>query len=196
MLDIAVSYEIYKFLGHDFLTWLWFMIDKDPGLLKTITGEEGYLEIGNRMVFENRSGNNVMESVTIKGDDAGLEEGILSLKKGAMVTELNLSYRLGERIWQFTVRGESFHITQMKLPVNEKDGPEPDPEIVVLEKADLCEKIFILMDNLYAKFVKIRISERLGQETLPNMRLWLKSLHKEALISIQKKSFLIDSVGY
>jgi len=143
-------------------------------MLENITGEEGYIEIGNRMVFEKRSGNNVMESVTIKGDDAGLEEGILSLKKGAMVTELNLSYRMGERRWQFTVRGESFHITQIKIPENAKDGPEPEPEIVVLEKASLCEKIFILMDNLYEKFIKIRISERWGKETLPNMRRWIK----------------------
>ena len=150
------------------------MIEKDPGFLKKIIGEEGYLEIGNRMVFENRSGNNVMESVTIKGDDAGLEEGILSLKKGAMVTELNLSYRSGERRWQFTVRGESFHITHIKIPDNEKEGPEPEAEIVVLEKAALCEKIFIVMDKLYEKFIKIRISERWEKETLPKMRRWIE----------------------
>ena len=29
MLDIAVAYNRYKFLGNEFLTWLWFMIETD-----------------------------------------------------------------------------------------------------------------------------------------------------------------------
>lgn len=29
MLDVSVSYDRYKFLGYEFLTWLWFLIEKD-----------------------------------------------------------------------------------------------------------------------------------------------------------------------
>ena len=34
MLDVSVSYNRYKFLGHEFLTWLWFLIEKDRKLLE------------------------------------------------------------------------------------------------------------------------------------------------------------------
>jgi len=43
-----------------------------------------------------------VETVTIKGDDAGLEEGLLALRKGAVVSEINLAYKSGEQEWSFT----------------------------------------------------------------------------------------------
>jgi len=173
MLDVAVSYHRYKFLGYEFLTWLWFTIEKEPEKLDKIIGESGFIEIGNRMVIENRSGNDVKETITIKGDDAGLEEGILSLKKGAVVTELNIAYKLGDQRWQFTVKGESFHITNIKIPDTGSDVHSQDTESIVLEKAALCEKIFFIMDNLYKNFIKLRISDNWQNDTLPNIRSWI-----------------------
>ena len=81
MLDIAVAFNRYRFLGNEFLTWLWFAIDTrgdDP-----LTSR---LSLGNRMVLERRQSGNAVESITIKGDDAGLEEAFMALKKGALVT--------------------------------------------------------------------------------------------------------------
>ena len=34
MLDVAVAYNRFKFLGDEFLTWLWFIIEQDPAYLK------------------------------------------------------------------------------------------------------------------------------------------------------------------
>ena len=34
MLDIAVSYNRYKFIGHEFLTWLWFVMDRHVEILQ------------------------------------------------------------------------------------------------------------------------------------------------------------------
>ena len=96
MLEVSVSYNRYKFLGNEFLTWIWFVIDNDPETLKNIVPSEFTLDIGNRTVLENRRDAGV-ETVTIKGDTAGLEEGMLALRKGAMVTELNLLYETADR---------------------------------------------------------------------------------------------------
>ena len=171
MLDVSVSYNRYKFLGYEFLTWLWFVIDNQP---KTIgIGENGSLEIGNRIALENRNHGDVTETIIIKGDDAGLEEGVLSLKKGAMVSEINLSYRWEERIWQFTLKGESFHLTQVKIPEKRSASGVEDIEKIVLEKSDCCEKMFRLIDKLYENFIKTRISERWEKETLPAVRSWI-----------------------
>ena len=30
MLDLAVAYNRYRFLGDEFLTWLWYTIENDP----------------------------------------------------------------------------------------------------------------------------------------------------------------------
>ena len=54
MLDVAVAYNRFRFLGDEFLTWLWFIIENDPGYLNNLSSEPFSLEIGNRIVLENR----------------------------------------------------------------------------------------------------------------------------------------------
>ncbi|MGD8943942.1 MAG: hypothetical protein PVJ37_11805, partial [Desulfobacterales bacterium] len=101
MLDIAVAYNRFKFLGEEFLTWLWFVMDQDPTILRKADPDLTSLEIGDRIVLEKRH-KKAVERITIKGENAGLEEAMLALQKGALVTELNLVYRSAEQKWQFT----------------------------------------------------------------------------------------------
>ena len=115
MLDIAVAYNRYQFLGEEFLTWLWYVIEKDQNLIKNFDNDFVALEIGNRIVFENHRKESG-EHITIKGDGASLEEGILTLKKGALVTELNVIYKSAELTWQFTLKGESLNVSSLNIP--------------------------------------------------------------------------------
>jgi hypothetical protein len=92
MIDVATAYNRYKFLGEEFLTWLWYVIENNQNLIKNFDRDFVGLEIGDRIVFENRRKESP-ERITIKGEGAGLEEGILALKNGALVTELNLTKR-------------------------------------------------------------------------------------------------------
>ena len=54
MLDVAVAYTTYKFIGEEFLTWLWFVIDTDISTVQAIDNDFNSLEIGNRIVLENQ----------------------------------------------------------------------------------------------------------------------------------------------
>jgi hypothetical protein len=174
MLDVSVSYNRYKFIGHEFLTWLWFLIEKNPDLLKQLNPDLVSLEIGNRVMLENSSRDS-WETITIKGDDAGMEEGILALKKGAVVTELNLHAQCGELKWQFTLKGESFNVSNFKTP---ETGPIETGEDIagaVLEKAFLYENIMALIDTMFKHFVTLRISNKWSSEVIPLIRAWLRS---------------------
>ena len=91
MLDVAVAYNRYRFLGNEFMTWLWFMIDTRQDQLSKFADGLTALEVGNRIDLENRQDEKV-ERVTIRGDDADLKEGYLALKKGALVTDINLIF--------------------------------------------------------------------------------------------------------
>ena len=75
MLDVAIAYNRYRFLGNEFLTWLWYTLENHSAQLSEIDADLSALQIGNRMVVENRR-NEGLETITIKGDDAGLEEGL------------------------------------------------------------------------------------------------------------------------
>jgi len=174
MLDIAVAYNRYKFLGNEFLTWLWFMISTDKNRLRKYDPDLVSLNVGNRLVLENTR-NNAKETVTIKGDDADLEEGLLALRKGAVVTEMHLSYKAGAQNWHFSLKGESLNISNLKLP---ETGPVETPEDlegVVIEKVDLVEKVIGLVDNLFAHFIKLRVSNEWRNQTVSRIRKWAAS---------------------
>ena len=172
MLDVSVSYNRYKFLGHEFLTWLWFLMEKDRSFLQKEVPELTSLEVGNRIVLENRF-NEGVETIIIKGDDAGLEEGMLSLRKGAVVTEMHLTYTAGDNQWQFNLKGESFNISSLKIPKTGNVESEQEMEGALLEKAFLFEKVIELINILYKSFIKIRISVEWKEKTVPEIKKWI-----------------------
>jgi hypothetical protein len=172
MLDIAVAYNRYTFLGYEFLTWLWFVVEKDRDLLAAAEPELTSLAIGNRVVLENRV-QEAVESITIKGDDAGLEEGLLALRKGAVVTELNLVYKVGEQEWRLTLKGESFNIANLKTPETGAIETKEEIEGFLLEKVYLYEKAVRLIDKLYGGFIRSRLSEEWNTQVLPRLKQWI-----------------------
>jgi hypothetical protein len=174
MLDVAVAYNRYQFLGEEFLTWLWYVIEKDQNLIKKFDNDFVALEIGNRIVFENRRKESG-ERITIKGDGASLEEGVLSLKKGALVSEINVVYKSAELTWQFTLKGESLNFSSLNLPSTGLPESDEDIEGFVLEKIFLCDKILKLIDNIFAHFVQLRLSNRWQNKIVPKIRNWIKS---------------------
>jgi len=174
MLDVAVAYNRYKFLGEEFLTWLWFVIEKDQTIIKDFDSDFVGLEVGNRIVFENRSKESD-ERITIKGDGASLEEGILSLKKGALVTELNIVYRSGDLRWQFTIKGESLNVSSLSTPETGLAESPEDLEGVVLEKVFLYDKALHLLENLFSRFLKLRVSTAWHKKEVYRIKDWIQS---------------------
>ena len=102
MLDVAVSYNKYEFLGNEFLTWLWYVIENNINIkeMTSIECNTMTMEIGNSIVLENSLGEESREKISIKGDDAGLEEGATALRKGAVVVEINLVLKIDENEWE------------------------------------------------------------------------------------------------
>ena len=174
MLDIAIAYRHYQFLGNEFLTWLWFMIETDQNQLRQYDPDLVSLNIGSRLVLENAR-NNAKETLTIKGDDANLEEGLVALKKGAVVTEMHLSYKTVGQHWLFSLKGESLNISNLKLPETGPVETSEDLEGVVLEKIYLLEKVIGLVNHLFSHFIKLRVSDAWRNQTVFRIRKWANS---------------------
>lgn len=173
MLDIAVSYNRYKFLGNEFLTWLWYSIDSENEQFSDSSNTPFLFTIGNRIVLENIIEDNTIETLTIKGDNAGLEEGLLALKKGSVVTELSLSLIYLEQTWEFNLKGESFNFSGFKYPETEKIEKKEDLEGAVLEKIYLSGKAVELVESVFVSFLRYRISEDWNTRILPDIQKWV-----------------------
>jgi hypothetical protein len=174
MLDVAVAYNRFKFLGDEFLTWLWYVIEQDPAIFKGVDPDLTSFEIGNRIVLEKRKKESV-ERITIKGEDANFEEGMLALNKGALVAELNLVCRTIEEKWQFTLKGESLNISGFKTPkIAPLESPD-DLEGAILEKVFLYDKILQFLEKLYKHFIKLRTSNDWQNRVVPLIKKWMHS---------------------
>lgn len=174
MLDVAVAYDRYRFLGDEFLTWLWFLIENDPESFRKADKNILSLEIGNRIVLENRN-RDALERITIRGDEANLDEGMVALSKGALVSEISLVYKTAENQWQFSVKGESLNISSLKTPKVALPENSDDYDGFVLEKAYLFDNILNLLENIYTIFIKIRISNDWNGKVMGQIKAWIKS---------------------
>lgn len=174
MLDVSVSYNRYKFLGHEFLTWLWYMIETDQGGIQRGAKGASTLSLGNRIMLENRKGDTA-ETITIMGDEAGLEEGMLALRKGALVTELNLLFRTGDNQWRFTIKGESLHLVGLKGPKTGSVEAQEDLEGAVLEKVYLCQQAVQFMDGVFQQFIVLRVADGWDKKVVPHMKKWIRA---------------------
>ena len=63
----------------------------------------------------------------------------------------------------------------LKCPATGSVESEEDLEGAVLEKAYLCEKAVQLTDNLFKKFITLRVSEHWDKEVVPRMRKWISA---------------------
>ena len=174
MLDVAVSYNRYKFLGYEFLTWLWFSIENEQNLIQKSLPQPASIQIGNRIKLENHRNQN-LETITIKGDEAGLEEGVLALRKGALVTELNIVYETQNLVCQFTIRGESLNIVNLKTQIVGPLEKKEDIDEKILEKAYQYNKAIRLVDNLYKNFIILRVSTGWEKNKVIKIKNWIFS---------------------
>ncbi|MCU0590357.1 MAG: hypothetical protein MUC57_02665 [Desulfobacterales bacterium] len=175
MLDLAVAYNRYRFLGDEFLTWLWFLIETDQNTFRVIDPDCTALEIGNRIVLENRK-NKSLERISIRGDDAGLEEGRLALKKGALLTELSLIFKTGEHQWQFSLKGESLNLSNFKTPGPPLPPSPEEMEIFLLDKTEQFNKITNFIELAFKAFIKIRVTSKWSAKVVPNIKKWIRSI--------------------
>lgn len=175
MLDVAVAYSRFQFLGEEFLTWLWYVIDQDFQLLRQLDQDLAALEIGKRMVLINRRNRDGRETVTIRGDHANMDEGLLTLRKGGMVAELHLVYKSGDHEWQFNLKGESLNLSSLKVPATGKMESRDDMEGAVIEKIDLCNRAVSLINRLYGHFIKLRLGNEWNRNVVPSVRQWINA---------------------
>ena len=97
----------------------------------------------------------------------------MALKKGAVVTELNLHYRAGDLKWRFTLKGESFNVSSLKTPDTGPAETDKDTAGAVLEKAFLYEKVMGLIDTMFNHFIRLRVSNEWDSKVVPLLKKWI-----------------------
>jgi hypothetical protein len=100
---------------------------------------------------------------------------MLALKKGALVAELRLNYTAGDQEWRFSLKGDTLALIGLRTPLSAPVESPDEVEGAVIEKVGLCDEVVRLLDSLFLRFIKLRVSERWRQEAVPAMQAWIRA---------------------
>jgi len=162
-LDIVTAYNKYQFLGYEFLLWLWYASEKEPKAINYFADVDRSVEItvGNSITIEIQ-GTGYPEKVIIKREDAGFEEAFLFIKKGGVIAQINLVFKIDDLEFCFDLKGDDFSVRNLRCTSGTMPPPTSDEiEGAILEKWFLNSEVFGCLDFLYDHFIEIRLADEL-----------------------------------
>jgi hypothetical protein len=163
------------FLGREFLTWLWFKSDQTGGRLDIPGKNMVEVLFLDRMTLD-LSEVETPQTVTLKGEQSELREGLAALREGKKIEEARISVKASENDFTMMLKATWFSFGSFRtpaiLPSSETDAEE-GVEGTFLEKAALIEEGMDVIDSLFAYFLKLRISDEWETAELPAIRRWI-----------------------
>jgi hypothetical protein len=164
-MDLVDLIEKRRFVGREFLVFLWFESELFEGLIPV----EGFgpcelrLE-GMLTLSEGR------EQARLKGaSPSGEPEAHQALRQGKLPVQARIRVTAGELEYVFAFNADTLAVAGVKIPAVVKD--EVDEQFY--ERMYLIEDLESLMAALYAKFIAVRLSTAWDEQVLPAIRAWV-----------------------
>ena len=153
-MDLIDLINSRRFLGSEFLTWLWFRVDCYDGLLDV--DDIGRIEL----IFDDQMTLDAYLAETQRNDLRGgapaySPEAITALRQGKRPIKAKLRVIREGREWAFSFKAETFDLATIKLPALLTD--EADEQF--WERMYLVEELESIVHALYAEFLKVRLAE-------------------------------------
>jgi hypothetical protein len=169
-MDLVDRIETTRFLGGEFLLWLWFSRD--------VTGGEIYIKGRGTLLVSLETQLGLAdpiaerERVLIRGMDpfGGTEAGE-ALAAGKLPRKVGLRIVFEQSEWVMTLDSSTLALSGVKLPAlaNEREDE------LLNERMRLLEQIHDLVHALYAHFLGVRLSPAWESDVLPALRRWVLS---------------------
>ncbi|MBQ9406231.1 MAG: hypothetical protein IJU37_05765 [Desulfovibrio sp.] len=164
--------SIDSILGQEFLTWLWYQSDNAPETFTDSEGNPFSISMEQRIVVEGGVGE-TRETATVSGTGSPLREARFGLGMGKKVSRALLRLEKDDLAFQVVLKAENFCLNSLTTPKLERsDDEDQEPDALLLEKFYLLEMCVSLIDNLYARFLKLRLSHNWEKEVY-GMRQWM-----------------------
>lgn len=168
-MDLFERIERTRFLGREFLVWVWWKSDLVEGRMEL--GEAGPCEvwIDDQMILEARG--EVVEQTRLRGAAPGASaEAKDALRSGKVPTKARLSITRDEQEYSFVLDGESFALSGVRLPALLQDEKEER----FYERMYLCEELEEMLASLFREFLALRTSPLWEARVVPAIRAWVR----------------------
>ena len=167
-MDLVDRIETTRFLGGEFMLWLWFSRDVLDGLLEMPGFASVELQLESELQLVDPLAEK--ERVHIRGaDPLGSREAEHALLLGKLPRKVGLRLRFEQSEWLATLDAASLALSGVKLPELLSEGEEEHFH----ERMRLLEQLHDLIQGLYRHFLQVRLSAAWQSGVLPAMRRWL-----------------------
>lgn len=156
--------------GMDFLTWLWFIAEKD-GRIETREGLASLLVEGPLKLVNSTTGG-AQCSVLRKGQPVTSREAKAALMAGKKLASATFSFAIGEDVWRANINGDDFSIRGLKLPDAKQDF---DPASAFQDRMIKLQAFADFFIGLYADFCSTRSDSSVWVRTLAEMQEWTRT---------------------
>jgi hypothetical protein len=167
-MDLVDRIETTRFLGGEFLLWLWFSRD--------VTGGEIHIEGRGTLVVSLETQLGLAdpiadrERVVIRGvDPFGSAEGGEALATGKLPRKVGLRIVFEQNEWVATLDSNTLALAGVKLPASSSQAAEQ----LFYERVQRLEEIHELVHALYARFLSVRLAPAWESEVAPALRRWI-----------------------
>jgi hypothetical protein len=165
-MDLLDRIEGLRFLGREFLLWLWFQSELFETELRP-SGDEPialWLEAQLTLSFEK-------EESRLRGAvPASSPEAKQALRQGKLPKEARLRVVRQMREFVFVLKADALALSGLKVPAELAKGDEKHE--IFYERMMLVEELEQSLAALYADFTTLRLSESWEQQLVPVMRAW------------------------
>lgn len=175
-MDLVDLIQEKRFLGQEFLAWLWFKSEERGGNVELPGTGDILVVFEKHMLLEYGEGVD-SEKLICRGLQTELKEARAGLALGKKPEQARVRLARGDYEFNVTLTAATMEFRSVRLPktAGAEDGDDPDSlEGQILERIGLFEELTALVNELFRMFINIRGSSRWPEE-LVKIRSWVNS---------------------
>ncbi len=166
-----------RFLGQEFLTWLWWKSEERGGSVLVPEKGDVLIVFEKHMLLEYGEGES-SEKLICSGLQCEMKEARTGLRVAKKLEQARIRLVMGDLEWIFTLAAAMMEFRNIRLPKTAKtesvsSDNQEETEGMILERVYLIEELVHIVDELFRSFLHIRMSDQWSQE-LNTMREWVQ----------------------
>jgi hypothetical protein len=150
-MDLIDVIQQKRFLGNEFLTWLWFQSEKGGGAINVPNQDAVTLWIDDKLELSSSDPGDQKNALR-GGSPSTSPEARAALKEERKASQAKLRLAKGEREWCFVLDASSLDIKSVKIPAlltSEEDDK-------FYERVHLIEELKEVVEALFGRFIEVR----------------------------------------
>lgn len=183
--DLVERIERNRFVGREFLLWLWFESHVLETNLHASSGVSCSLWLETRMTLAFEKEESLLKGVT----PASTPEAREALRQGKLPKEARLRMISGELEFAWVMKADTLGLASLSVPAQLKKK-EDEVQEILYERMRLAEELEGALEALYSDFLTLRLSEAWAETVLPALRRFAqgKRVDDRAYVEAKKRA--------